>query len=451
MDLKAFKERIFAAGKAAGLSDMEIYAARTRQLEVRVFQSEVDDYSSSDVVGVGFRARYGQKVGYAFTESIDEESIEFLVNAAKANAEIIDSEDEIEFFPGSPQYPQVETYNPELEKLSSQTYIDTALKFEQAALAADPRVSLVNWAFTGYYSEEVFIANTLGLEESFRLNGAVGFVSVVVKDGEQVKTGHKFKCVYDWDQLAPEVLAKEAAAEGVSLLDAETPPSGNYRIILRRDAARDILSTFAGVFSAEAVQKGLSLLGDKLGTQVAASSVTLVDNPLLPRAVGSRPFDAEGVAVRQTTVIQEGVLTSFLHNLKTAKKAGVETTGNAHRASFKSPVGIAPTNFYIEPGKESFHELLTKLGDGIVVINVQGLHSGANPVSGDFSLGAYGYRVQGGRIIGAVDQITISGNFFTLLRDVEAVGSDLEFGLPGSGGNVGSPSLLITSLAVAGK
>ena len=132
MDLREFKERLFALGSAAGLGDMEIYAARTKELEVRIFKSEVDDYSLSDVVGVGFRAQYGGKVGYAFTERMDEASLQFLVEAAKANAQIIDSDDEIEFFPGSPAYPEVETYNAALDDLSSEEYIDAALRLEQS-------------------------------------------------------------------------------------------------------------------------------------------------------------------------------------------------------------------------------------------------------------------------------------------------------------------------------
>ncbi|MGI6147768.1 MAG: TldD/PmbA family protein [Firmicutes bacterium] len=451
MDLREFKELVFAAGCAAGLEDMEIYAVRSKELEVRVFQAEVDDYSLTNVIGVGFRARYAGRVGYAYTESIDQAAVQFLVDAVKANAAVIDSDDEIEFFPGSPAYPEVETYNQELDQVAAQAYIQGALELEREALAAHDKVDLVNWAVTGYSSEEVFIANTKGLEQEFRRNLAYAYVSAVVKDGDQVKTGHRFRCVPDWDQLRLAELAREAAGEGLSLLNAQTVPSGSYRIILRRDVARDILATFSGVFSADAVQKGFSLLGDKLGDQIAAEPVTLVDNPLLPKEGGSRPFDGEGVAVKQTNVISRGQLVSFLHNLKTARKAGVETTGNANRASFKSPVSIAPTNFYIMPGGSSYDELVARLEDGLIIINVQGLHSGANPVSGDFSLGAYGYRVENGRVTGAVDQITISGNFFSLLQDVEEIGSDLEFGIPSSGSNVGSPSLLIRALAVAGK
>jgi PmbA protein len=156
------------------------------------------------------------------------------------------------------------------------------------------------------------------------------------------------------------------------------------------------------------------------------------------------------VATRTKTVIENGKLKTFLHNLKTAKKDGVESTGNASRASFKAPVGISPTNFFIQPGELSYEDMIKRMGDGLIIIDVQGLHSGANPVSGDFSLGAYGYLVEKGQIVRPVEQITVAGNFFTLLETVEEIGSDLKFGRPSPGGYVGSPTLLVRHLSVAG-
>ena len=168
---------------------------------------------------------------------------------------------------------------------------------------------------------------------------------------------------------------------------------------------------------------------------------------MLENGIASQPFDAEGVASKTKAVISDGVLKTFLHNLKTAKKDGVESTGNAYKG-IKSPIGISPTSFYIQAGDKSYQQLLEEMGEGLIIISVQGLHSGANPVSGDFSLGAYGYYVKDGRIQRPVDQITIAGNFFDLLKNVVAIGSDLEFDSSG----VGSPSsLLIKELAVAGK
>src|SRR5690606_8763590 len=147
----------------------------------------------------------------------------------------IDSEDEIEFFVGSPSYPEVETFNPSLDEVQAEDFIKAAMEFEQAALEADSRVDLVNWALSGYYSSEVFIANTQGLEQSYRRNFAYGYLSAVIKEEGQIKTGSKAKAVYHWDQFKPGELAREAVLEGVSLLNADTVPSGDYKIILRRD------------------------------------------------------------------------------------------------------------------------------------------------------------------------------------------------------------------------
>ncbi len=450
MDVREFKELVFQAGAEAGLEDMEIYVVRSKDLSIRVFQEEVDDYTLSVGLGVGFRARFAGNIGYAYAETLATDSIQLLVEGAKANAQVIDSDDEVVLFAGADSYPQVDAYNKGLAEVKPEAKIEFAKELEQAAFAADDRVSMVNWAAMGYREGETYIANTLGLEQSFSRNGAYGLVSAVARQDDQVKTGGRTLFSNDWSEFDAHQLANEAVAEAVSLLGAETVKSGEYRVLLRYDVVRTFLGTFASVFSAEAVQKGLSLLAGRLEQQIASSVVTLIDDPLLANGAASAPFDGEGVPTRTKNVIEAGKLNTYLHNLKTAQKDGIQSTGNAARPSFKSPVGISPSNFYIQPGEMAYQELVKELGDGLIIVSVQGAHSGANPVSGDFSLGAYGYLVQDGKIIRPVDQITIAGNFFKLLEDVEVVGSDLEFGSPGMGGNVGAPSLIIGKLAVAG-
>ncbi len=451
MEIQEFKSRVFQAGQGAGLEEMEIYFSHSRSFSTRIFQKEVDDYRVSVEQGVGFRARFQGKVGYAYAETLDDESVDLLIDGAKANAQIIDSDDDIEFFPGSPEYPEVVAFDPGIEAVTAEEKIEFAKTLETEAFATDERVSMVNWATAGYGETEVYMANTKGLEQSFRRNGAYSFVSAVVRQGEQVKTGLRMVFGNDWAQFDAKKLAREAVQEATSLLGAESLPSGDYPVLLRHDVAQDLLATFASVFSAEAVQKGLSLLAGKLEQPIASTLVTLVDDPLLKNGGASASFDGEGVATRAKNVIEKGKLITFLHNLKTAKKDGVESTGNASRASFKSPVGISPTNFFIQPGTLDYEALIERMGDGIIIINVQGLHSGADAVSGDFSLGAYGYLVENGAIVRPIEQITIAGNFFKLLEAVEAIGSDLEFGSPSSRGHVGSPSLLIRHLSVAGN
>jgi PmbA protein len=207
----------------------------------------------------------------------------------------------------------------------------------------------------------------------------------------------------------------------------------------------ELLGTFVKAFSAEEAQKGFSLLKGRIGDKIAAGVVSIRDDPLLDGLPGSAAFDGEGVAARNKAVVENGVFRTFLHNRKTAKKDGLESTGNGFKPSYKTAVGIAPSNFYIAAGTGSREELIAVLGDGLVITSLEGLHSGANAVSGDFSLSAEGFLVEGGRIARPVEQITVAGNFFSLLKDIDALAGDLEFK-----GSVSSPSVLVRELFVAG-
>ncbi len=212
---------------------------------------------------------------------------------------------------------------------------------------------------------------------------------------------------------------------------------------------RDLLSFVSSVFSAEYVDKGLSLLKDKIGEQIASNLLTIVDDPFLEDGFASRGFDDEGMSTSKKDIIHEGVLTTYLHSLKTAKKFHASKTGNAKRASYKSPLAIAPSNFYVLPGSSSLEDMIGTIDNGVYIIDVAGLHSGLNPVSGDFSLSASGYEIKGGKIHRPINQITIAGNLYTLFKDIEIIGNDLTFGLP-SGSYFGSPSIKISSISVAG-
>ena len=209
---------------------------------------------------------------------------------------------------------------------------------------------------------------------------------------------------------------------------------------------QSLLQTFSGVFSAENAQQSMSLLKGKEGTVVASPAVTLMDDPLLPGGFGSQRFDAEGSASKTKAVIDAGVLTTLLHSRKTARKQGVASTGNASRASYSAPVRVAPTNLFFKAGEKSLEELMADVGDGLVITDLAGLHSGANPTSGDFSLLSKGYTIEGGKRGRAVEQITIAGNFYDVLKSVVAFANDLDFSM----GSIVSPSVDIGTLKVSG-
>lgn len=175
--------------------------------------------------------------------------------------------------------------------------------------------------------------------------------------------------------------------------------------------------------------------------------MTLIDDPHLKDGLGTTSFDDEGVATIKKEIISKGKLNTLLYNLKTAHKAGIKSTGNGFKASYASIVGVSATNFYINPGDKSFEELCNEVKEGVIITDFAGLHSGASAVTGDFSLAAKGFMIENGKKSFPVEQITVAGNFFTLLKDIEEVGSDLKFPMS----SIGCPSVVVKELSIAGK
>jgi len=449
MNLEKFKEQIFAEGKKYGFTDMELYQDFSRSFELRVFDQEIDHYSINEDRGLSFRGLMDKKLGYAYTEKLDESSINRLLENASQNAKIIDKKEGV-IFSGSKEYKDLNPFSPELTEVKPEDKIGLVKTLEKEALSRDKRVTAVNYCIYADDEIENRIINTRGIDLYYRNNFAYMFISVVARDGDEIRSTSKFVSTKDFNKLDTSKLACEAVDETISLFGARSLPSGNYPVILRHDVAASILATFSSTLSAENVQKGMSLFAGKIGERVAAPRVNIIDDPFMKGGFRTTPFDDEGVATRKKNIVDSGTLTTYLHNLKTAIKDGVETTGNAYRGSHKSSINIAPTNMYIEKGNTSFNELVGSLEEGLVIIDVQGLHSGADPISGEFSLSAFGFYVKNGKMVHPVEQITIAGNFMEILKDIVAIGDDFHMELPQSG-HYGSPSIKIKNLAVAGE
>ena len=337
--------------------------------------------------------------------------------------------------------------NAALEELRVEEKINAAMRMETAALAGAEEVASLDYCALGTSLAEVVIRNTRGLDVSFAKNFATAYVSAIAKKGGETKTGSYFWKAQDWNDFNPEETGRMAAKRAASHLGAVSVPSGKYDVIFDGRAMVSLLGAFAGVFFAENAQKGFSLLQGKTGEKIASERVTLRDDALLLGGYGTQPFDSEGVSGKNKAVIENGVLKTLLHNRRTAKKDGVASTGNGFKMGLTGSVKTAPTNFYLAKGMLSQEALLAQMGDGLLLTSLMGLHAGTNAVSGDFSHSAEGIRIKGGRIDTPVEQITVAGNFYQLLAEVEEIADDLYFG----SGGVGSPSVLIRGLAIAGS
>ena len=432
------------------LRDKEAYkkAVLDREsLSISVYKSEVEKYNVNNSAGLSFRGKLGDRIGYSYTEILDEDAIDMLVKKAKENVSAIENNDIQFIYEGDKEYKEISTYYEALENLAPDKLINIAINMEKEAKKYCDKVESFSGCAISYSSGKYGIINSKGLNLKNKSNLLTAYVVPIVKDGENMYDGCGYVVAKSLDEIDPAKIAKMGVDEALSKIGATSIPAGNYKVIINNEAMVSLLSTFAGIFSGDAVQKGLSLLKDKEGEIIAADIVNLVDDPHLEDGLASVAFDDEGVATVKTYLIQDGKLNTLLHNLKTANKAGVKSTGNGFKASYASPISVSPTNFYIEPGVNSLEEMTKKIDKGLIITDLAGLHSGANSITGDFSLAAKGFYIENGVKTHPVEQITVAGNFFTLLTDIEEVGDDLKFPMS----SVGSPSIMIKELSIAGE
>ncbi|MCL2096856.1 MAG: TldD/PmbA family protein [Oscillospiraceae bacterium] len=445
--MKDFTKKLLERAINKGFSDAEVYISGGSSLGISTLDGEIDKFESSSSGGVSFRGTYNNKMGYSYSELINGEAIDIIITEAMQNSEILEEEEQDKLYKGGVNYPEIDGFNEELKNIPAEEKINAALSMEKSAKQVSGSIKGVDYNEFEYRQSGILIANTYGMDIEYNSNGAIAYsYARAVKDGE-TKTGLEFWTGLEWGEFKPGEIGKTAAETALSKLGAKSIKSGQYKIIMQNTAFADFIGTFSDVFLADKAQKGLSLLAGKLNEQIASEIFTLRDDPVYPGSIRATPFDAEGVAAFNKAIIENGVFKTFLHNLKTARKDGVESTGNASKASYKSPVKVAPQNLYVPAGKIAKEELLERAGEGIYITDLAGLHSGADEISGDFSVSAEGFLIENGKLTRPVEQITIAGNFFAVLKDIEAIADNLRFTYSGTG----SPDVYIKSLAVSGS
>ena len=447
MEFLEFKEKLFKEAKSKGFDECEIYYIDRESINITVYEQEVDKYNLNTTFGVSFRGMYNKKMGYSYTEIMDEDAIKMLIKNAIECAKTIESDDEQFIYEGDKEYPEVNNYSTALENIEVDKLIDIALELEKKAKAYSPKVVNIGGCSIGYGSSNYGIYNTKGLELVSKNNMLTSYVVPIVEDNGQKYDAVGYTIAESIKDIDTDKIVKEGVEEALSRIGGKTIDSGNYKTIIFNEAMVSLLDAFVDIFDADSAQKGLSLLKDKEGKEIASDIVTIVDDPLLKGGLASTPFDDEGVASFKKDIISNGKLITLLHNLKTANKAGVKTTGNGFKASYASPVGIQPTNFYIEKGKDTFEDLLKEIKEGVLITEFSGLHAGANSITGDFSLAAKGFYIKDSKKQFPIEQITVAGNFFDVLKNVKKIGNDLKFPLS----NIGSPSCIVEGLTIAGK
>ena len=437
-------DKFFAFAKEAGIEEAELYVGESYSLSFSLFHSEVDNYSSNKSTTILARGIINGKFGTATCDSWSVAHAKYLVDAIAANAKVIENEDPSFIFEGSKQYKKINTFNKELDKVSIEEKMKKLYELEKAIKEGDQRVVEVGGVEYSESAESVTILNSKGLKLSQKSNYFVYVGQAVAREGSQTKSGYELFLDNDFSKFDVNTLAKEVVKNTVDQLGGEACGSSTYKAVLSPSVVKSFLTFYIGNADAEEVQKRSSLFIGQLGKQIASKKITVEDKPL-KRNVFARWFDDEGVATYNKAIIKNGVLETYLYNLTTAAKEGVESTGNASRGASKMGIGT----FYLElkPGKKSQDELFKDVGDGVYITDVQGLHAGLNPQSGNFSLQSTGFLIKNGKIDRALDVVTVSGNLMDVFRDVLEVGSDTKVFPSG----MACSSLLVSKIVVSGK
>lgn len=437
-------DKFFTLAKEAGIEEAELYVGESYSLSFSLFHSEVDNYSANKSMTILARGIINGKFGTATCDSWSVEHAKYLVNEIVKNAGVIENEDPAFIFEGSKQYKRINTFNRDLANVSIDEKMKKLYELEKAIREGDKRIVEVGGVEYSESAESVVILNSKGLKLMQKSNYFVYVGQAVAKENDQTKSGYELFLDNDFSKFDVQKLAKEVVENTVSQLGGEICESATYKAVLSPDVVKSFLTFYVGYADAEDIQKRSSLFIGKLGQKIASRRITIEDKPL-KRNVFARWFDDEGVATYNKAIVKNGVLQTYLYNLTTAAKEGVESTGNASRGGSKMGIGT----FFVElkPGRKSQEELFQEVGDGVYITSVQGLHAGLNPQSGNFSLQSTGFLVKNGKRDRALDVITVSGNLMDIFKDVIEVGSDVRVFPSGTS----CPSLLVKKIVVSGK
>lgn len=427
-----------------GADAAEVLLETSRRLSIEVRNGELETVQESSSHGVGFRVFKDDKMGFAHSNDLSEESL----NGAIANAVVFSrymTADEHNILPNDRGATAVEgLYDPSIADMSMDAKIALISETEQLAMR-DRRITKSDGARYFEGDGTVSLANSNNVVKEYR-SGYCGFgVTVVAERGDQKSSGGD-SCARRFfaDLVPPAEVAAEAARSAYEMLDPRMVPTQRAPVIFHRDVAYALLGGLLGAINGERVLQGASFLAGRIGERIGSELMTIVDDGTRAKGLASSPFDGEGVRTQRRTLVDKGVLQGFMYNTMVASRAGVESTGNASRGGFASLPGIGPHNFSMEAGESDPQSIIRSTSNGLYLKGVTGY--GIDPVTGNFSGGAQGFWIRNGRIAFPVRGLTVAGSAEEMLNGIDMVGNDLDLNR-----TMTAPTFRIASLQIGGS
>ena len=448
-DLEAAAQLAVEAALAAGSDEADAWCQDSVERTVRVYDGAVESLTEAGARGAGVRVFRDGRSGYAYGSDLSEEGLRTLARDATESAGVTEP-DEHAGIPRNPGAASIDGLSAAgFGEWTMERRIDLALAVERAARERDPLVSNVEDTVYSDTEARAALANSNGFCDSFEETQCYAFAYAFAGDGADRMTGMGFAVGRGPDELDPEAVGHEAADRALSLHGARQPSSRRCAVVLDPHVSASFASIIGRTLSADAVQRGRSLFAGREGEEIAAPAFRLVDDGLHPEGLATAPFDGEGVAQQVTPLIEDGVLRTYLFDTYTANKGDRSSTGNGERGSYRTPPAVAPSNLRVAPGESSAADLLKEAGDGLYVMGVAGLHSGVNPVSGSFSVGATGRLIRDGELAEPAREMTIASDLVSMLQGVQSAAREARW-VP-FGGSVQAPALLVREMTVGGS
>ncbi len=445
-DLVAVAERVLSWARDG--EDVEVVVARDRSTDVRAYEGEIESFTAAETLGVGIRVVKAGRQGFSYAGSLDLDQLGEVLNEARDNAAFATSDEHVGVArPDGWPAPELDLYHASFDKVPAADKIALALELDRAGRAADARIVGTDSADYGDSASEAVILNTLGVRAVSRETNAYLSLLTIAADGDERQEGFGFSVAREPGRLDVGRAVGDAAMRATRLLGARQPETRRLTVVLDPFVTAQLLSIIGDTLSGESVLKGRSLFADRLGDEVAARGVTLADDPTDARVFTAAAADGEGLATRRNELIVDGVLNMFVHDSYSGRRSGAASTGSAVRAGFRSTPSAGVQALALRPGTRDQAQLVASIDDGVLVQEVAGLHSGVNPVSGDFSTGVAGLRIRGGSLAEPIREATIASTLQRMLLDIVEVGADVEW-LPMAAVGV---SLVIGDVTMSGR
>ena len=432
----------FAYAKEIGFSDVEFKVQTNKKLKIETFHRKVEKYVISENSAIYVRGIINGNLVSGYTE--DKKNINDILDTMKKHSTLIECKKAQKIFEGSAKYHRLKKQHSNLAEVPVNKKIDFCFELEDEVRKASNLVVEVETSYNENL-ESLEIYNSHGLNLSYKNTYAYVFAEVVASKDKDTRTGFEVKITDDFNAFDAKALAAKAVDKAVKSLGGIQCASKKYKILLTQDVFASFVNAFVRQASGDAVNKQKTLLASKLHQKVGSSKLTISEDPFVNEyPFMARNFDDEGVATYKKDIVKNGVLETFLYNIEAAMEAKRESTGNGYGGS---NIGISTAFLRVKPGKRNEDELLKFINNGVKITSLQGMHSGFNPISGDFSLQAAGFLIENGKITTPLNLITVAGNMYKMFEDIQALGNDVELSL----GGVLTPSVVVKNLAISGK